>query len=71
MQGFDAGGASSGASGTHAKGVPFFWLNVLCNQDMLAEHITARDKLALEYLQVRRGGDLAQAADCAADCAAD
>lgn len=55
MQGFDASGASGGASGTHAKGVPFFWLNVLCNQDMLAEHISARDKLALEYLQVGRG----------------
>lgn len=33
------------------RGIPYFWLNVLCNEDTISEHITARDKLALEYCE--------------------
>jgi hypothetical protein len=44
------GPPSDGSHAAAAKaGVPYFWLNVLCNQDTLAEEISSRDRQALAY----------------------
>ncbi|GLI71472.1 hypothetical protein VaNZ11_016610 [Volvox africanus] len=46
-----AGSTAGGGKGATARGVPFFWLNVLCNEEKLADMITLRDRCALEYLE--------------------
>lgn len=52
------GGASAAAGSSvkgSVKGVPYFWVSVLSNCDAVSEHISGRDRLALEYLRdVRR-----------------
>eukprot|EP00775_Hariotina_reticulata_P010883 gene10883-11037_t len=51
LHGFDIPSLASPTSHAAApvKGVPYFWLNVLCNQDTIAEEVTVRDKQALAY----------------------
>ncbi|WIA10139.1 hypothetical protein OEZ85_010346 [Tetradesmus obliquus] len=44
-----AGDGSHGAAASAKAGVPYFWLNALCNQDTLAEEISSRDRQALAY----------------------
>ncbi|GIL68403.1 hypothetical protein Vafri_21653 [Volvox africanus] len=46
-----AGSTAGGGKCATARGVPFFWLNVLCNEEKLADMITPRDRCALEYLE--------------------
>ena len=49
--------AAAGGPGSGPKGCPYFWASVLSNCDVVASAITARDRLALEYLRdVRRTG---------------
>ncbi|KAF6265330.1 nucleosome assembly protein-domain-containing protein [Scenedesmus sp. NREL 46B-D3] len=43
------GDGSHGAAASAKAGVPYFWLNALCNQDTLAEEISSRDRQALAY----------------------
>ncbi|KXZ49941.1 hypothetical protein GPECTOR_18g10 [Gonium pectorale] len=56
------GGGKGGSKGAAAagkgdkpvaasRGVPFFWLNALCNQEELSTIITPRDRFALEYCE--------------------
>lgn len=44
-----ASDGSHGAAASTKAGVPYFWLNALCNQDTLAEEISSRDRQALAY----------------------
>ncbi|PNH11240.1 Nucleosome assembly protein 1-like 3 [Tetrabaena socialis] len=45
------GKGSRGAPAAKPRGLPFFWLNALCNQEELSALITGRDRCALEYLR--------------------
>jgi hypothetical protein len=50
LAGYEPPSDSSHAAAASAKaGVPYFWLNALCNQDTLAEEISSRDRQALAY----------------------
>eukprot|EP00882_Tetradesmus_deserticola_P021497 GHRQ01023270.1.p2 GENE.GHRQ01023270.1~~GHRQ01023270.1.p2 ORF type:complete len:180 (+),score=42.33 GHRQ01023270.1:581-1120(+) len=50
LAGFEAPSDDShGAAASAKAGVPYFWLNAICNQDTLAEEISSRDRQALAY----------------------